>query len=458
VAKKSTIYVCQQCGATNPGYLGRCPACGSWQSMVETLDPRTTTKDAPRRLATAATPVRMAAVSLERSSRLRTGIEELDRVLGGGLVPGSVALIGGDPGIGKSTLVLQAAARIASEAAPVLYATGEESVQQIRLRADRLGVGDDNVLLLAETDIETVLAAAERAEPSLLIVDSIQTASVGELESSAGSVGQVRESTSRVVQWAKPRQLPVLIIGHVTKEGTIAGPRVLEHMVDTVIYLEGERFQQFRILRAVKNRYGSTDEVGVFEMTGAGLVEILNPSQSFLQQRVLNASGSVVTVTIEGSRPILVELQALTAPTVYGLPKRSANGFDASRLQLLVAVLQKRLGLNLGSQDIFANVVGGLRITEPASDLAAALAIVSSARDLDFDSSTIALGEIGLSGELRSVSQLERRLGEARRLGFSRAIVPKHGTDGAGVTDGMIVLRAATILEAVRAAFPPAPE
>jgi DNA repair protein RadA/Sms len=298
-----------------------------------------------------------------------------------------------------------------------------------------------------------VIQVAEAMSPGLVIIDSIQTAVVPELESTAGSVGQVREGTARIIQWAKPRQLPVIIVGHVTKEGAIAGPRVLEHMVDTVLYLEGERFQQFRILRAVKNRFGSTDEVGVFEMTGAGLTEVTNPSQTFLQQRVLNAPGSVVTVTIEGSRPILVEMQALTSPTVYGLPKRSANGLDTGRLQLLVAVLQKRLGLTLGTQDIFANVVGGLRITEPGSDLAAALAITSSFRDTNFDPGTVALGEIGLSGEIRSVAQLERRLTEASRLGFSKAIVPKHGASKVSDRDGLAVVPVASLAEAVRAAF-----
>ena len=454
MSKTSSIYVCQQCGATSPGYLGKCPSCGSWQSMVETIEPKSPrVRAAAGRLRDLPIPTRLSNVSLERSQRRHTRIDELDRVLGGGLVPGSLALIGGDPGIGKSTLVLQAAARVASDAMPVLYTTGEESVQQIRLRADRLGLADANVHLLAESDLDQVIQVAGDLNPGLVIVDSIQTAMLPELESTAGSVGQVRECTARIIQWAKPRQLPVIIVGHVTKEGAIAGPRVLEHMVDTVLYLEGERFQQFRILRAVKNRFGSTDEVGVFEMTGEGLTEVTNPSQTFLQQRVLNAPGSVVTVTIEGSRPILVEMQALTSPTVYGLPKRSANGLDPGRLQLLVAVLQKRLGLTLGTQDIFANVVGGLRITEPGSDLAAALAIVSSFRDANFDPATVALGEIGLSGEIRSVGQIERRLTEASRLGFTKAIVPKHGITGTSSRDGLTIVPVGSVAEAVRAAF-----
>lgn len=398
-------------------------------------------------------PTPLDDVSLAATERLQSGIGEFDRVLGGGVVPGGVALVGGDPGIGKSTLVLQVAASVARQGTKVLYATGEESIQQIRMRADRLGLTTGAISVLADPDLERVLGAAEAMGPGLLIVDSIQTATLPELESAAGSVGQVREGAARVVRWAKQQHIPALIIGHVTKEGTIAGPRVLEHMVDTVLYLEGERVQQFRILRAVKNRFGSTDEVGVFEMTGGGLHEIANPSQSFLQQRVLNASGSVVTVTIEGSRPILVEMQALTSPTVYGLPKRSANGLDTSRLQLLVAVLQKRLGLNLGTQDIFANVVGGLRITEPGSDLAAALAIVSSFRDLEIDPSTIVVGELGLSGEIRSVGQLERRLLEAERLGFARAIVPVHGSVERKRSATIETIRVGTVIDAVRATF-----
>ncbi len=421
--------------------------------MVETIEPKAGRTSTSLREATSAAPVRLDQVSLEKANRVLTGIGELDRVLGGGLVPGSVALVGGDPGIGKSTLVLQAAAKVAALGRPVLYATGEESIQQIRLRADRLGLTSELILLLSEPDLGNVLEVAEREQPGLLIVDSIQTATLPELESPAGSVGQVRESAARVIQWAKPRQVPALLIGHVTKEGTIAGPRVLEHMVDTVLYLEGERVQQYRIVRAVKNRFGSTDEVGVFEMTGGGLAEIANPSQSFLQQRALNASGSVVTVTIEGSRPILVEMQALASTTAYGLPKRSANGMDSGRLQLLVAVLQKRLGLNLGNQDIFANVVGGLRITEPGSDLAVALAIVSSYRDLEFDPATVVLGEVGLSGEIRSVGQLERRLTEASRLGFTRAIVPKHGSGVDRKRSGLDVLPAKSLVDAVRVAF-----
>ncbi len=379
-----------------------------------------------------------------------TGISEVDRVLGGGIVPGSLTLIGGDPGIGKSTLVLQAAAYAAQTDAPALYVSGEESKEQIKIRANRLDLLDRPVNVLAEANIERVLATAEAMNPGLLIIDSIQTAFVDDLESSAGSVAQVRESTSRLMQWAKPRQTPVFIIGHVTKEGSIAGPRVLEHMVDVVLYLEGERFQQFRILRSVKNRFGSTDEIGVFEMAEKGLLGVENASEAFLQERAANAAGSLVTVTIEGTRPILVEIQALTSATAYGLPKRSANGLDLGRLQLLVAVLQKRAGLQLGTQDVFANAVGGLRVNEPSSDLSVALAIASSVRDVPIDSGTVAIGEIGLSGEVRSTGMIGRRLNEASRLGFTRAIVSSRQSDLPKTTSGMTVVPVPTVAQAIR--------
>ena len=386
--------------------------------------------------------------------RLRVPIGEFDRVLGGGLVPGSLVLIGGDPGIGKSTLVLQTAATLTAPHARVLYVSGEESGQQIKLRADRLGVGGRELHFLAETNLDTILATADQQQPGLLIVDSIQTVFVDEISSTPGSVSQVREATARLMQWAKPRQVPVLIVGHVTKEGSIAGPRVLEHMVDAVLYLEGDRFHQFRILRAVKNRFGSTDEVGVFEMADGGLREVRNPSEAFLEERSGNAAGSTVAVTMEGSRPILVEVQALTTATAFGLPRRSANGLDTNRLQLLVAVLQKRVGLGLGTQDIFANVVGGLHIAEPAADLAVALAVASSFKERMVDGRLVAIGEIGLSGEVRSVNQLDRRLVEAHRLGFKRALVPSFSR-GARVRpdEGIELIRVASIDEAIEMAL-----
>jgi DNA repair protein RadA/Sms len=423
--------------------------------MVETIEPKAQPNKAGRHssLVPSIQAQRISDVEAAESQRVKTNIGELDRVLGGGLVPGSVVLVGGDPGIGKSTLVLQTAAQLGVDGTPSLYASGEESSHQIRLRAERLGIAGDNVLVVSESNLNEIIALAEQTKPCVLIVDSIQTTTVDELETSAGSVGQVRESTAQLIRWAKPRMVPVIIIGHVTKEGNIAGPRVLEHMVDAVLYIEGERFQQFRILRAVKNRFGSTDEVGVFEMAETGLQEVRNPSEAFLQERALNAAGSTVTVTLEGSRPILVEVQALTSQSVYGLPRRSANGFDQGRLQLLVAVLQKRAGLNLAEQDVYTNAVGGLRISEPGADLAVATAIASSLQDRLIDPCTVVIGEIGLSGEVRSVSQLDRRLLEASRLGFTRAIIPASiGRRTKSISGDLEVVGVSTLAEAIKEA------
>jgi DNA repair protein RadA/Sms len=420
--------------------------------MVETIEDRRPGLAGARPRA-AGRAQSLNALGAGQAERIVVPIAELSRVLGGGLVPGSLVLVGGDPGIGKSTLVLQAAAGLAGVVGPVLYVSAEESAQQIKLRADRLGLSSDDLWVLSETNLAEVLQAADGQRPGLLIVDSIQTVYVDDITSAAGSVGQVRECTARLMQWAKPLGIPVLIVGHVTKEGTIAGPRVLEHMVDAVLYLEGDRHHQYRILRAVKNRFGSTDEVGVFEMADAGLREVRNPSEAFLEERTGTAAGSTVAVTIEGTRPILVEVQALTTSTSYGLPRRSANGFDNSRLQLLVAVLQKRVGLPLGGQDIYANVVGGLRIAEPAADLAVALAVASSFKDRQVDPHTVAVGEIGLSGELRSVAQLDRRLLEAGRLGFTRVVVPRSAAKrGRATADDVELVRAGSVSEAIEAA------
>jgi DNA repair protein RadA/Sms len=454
MAKTRTTWICQQCGAASPAFLGRCPGCGQWNTMVETIDERSAPKAAKRRASGSASLRPLAKISPEGQSRTVVGIAEFNRVLGGGLVPGSLVLVGGDPGIGKSTLILQAAGVLAAPEAPVVYVSAEESAQQIKLRADRLGVESDDILVLSETDLDEILAIAEDANPGLLIIDSIQTVMLEEVTSAAGSVSQVRECTSRLMQWAKPRNIPVFVIGHVTKEGTIAGPRVLEHMVDAVLYLEGERFHQYRILRAVKNRFGSTDEVGVFEMIGEGLREVKNPSEAFLEERSEIAPGSTVAVTMEGTRPILVEVQALATPSAFGLPRRSANGLDTNRLQLLVAVLQKRVGLGLGTQDVYANVVGGLRIMEPAADLAVAVAIASSLKDRPVDPGTVVIGEIGLSGELRSVNHLERRIQEASRLGFRRVIVPaRTGKLPTTAVLGMEVIPCSTAAEAIQAAI-----
>jgi DNA repair protein RadA/Sms len=384
---------------------------------------------------------------------LPVSIGELNRVLGGGLVPGSLVLLGGDPGIGKSTLLLQAAEALAMRAGSAMYVAAEESAEQVRLRADRLGLEGHRLYVVAETCLDAVLEEAEQLRPAVLVVDSIQTVYLEALESSPGSVSQVRECTMRLMQYAKRSRVPVFIVGHVTKEGVIAGPRVVEHMVDAVLYLEGERFQQYRILRAVKNRFGSIEEVGVFEMSEGGLREIRNPSEVFVGERAQGAPGSAVVVTLEGTRPILVEVQALTSPAGYSMPRRTVTGFDVNRLQMLLAVLAKRAGVRLSDHDVFVNIAGGLRVVEPAADLGVALAVVSSARDVPVDVYTVLIGEVGLSGELRGVSGLERRLQEAARLGFHRAVVPLRRTKDSVMPSPMDIVRVRTLAEAIEQAL-----
>ena len=448
---KST-FICQQCGHVSPTMLGRCPNCRAWDSLVETL-PTSATGRGSGPSALPATPVRLSDLNLGERQRLPVSIAELNRVLGGGFVPGALILLGGDPGVGKSTLALQTATEIARANQTVLYVSGEESAEQIKLRADRLTANADSLLVLTETDISTILATADQVKPGLVIIDSIQTMSVADLESAAGSVSQVRESAARIMAWAKRANVPVILIGHVTKEGAIAGPRVLEHLVDAVLYLEGDRFHQYRILRGVKNRFGSTNEIGVFEMDGIGLVEVQHPSEAFVRDRIGNAAGSIVTVIMEGSRPLLIEIQALVAQSALETPRRVVSGLDLNRLHVINAVLQKRGGVSVGSQDIFANVVGGLRIDEPAADLAVALAIASSANERAIDSRTIAIGEIGLSGEIRAVAQIERRLSEAARLGFRRAIIPAHlGRRAGELPKELAIDRVDSVREAIRIA------
>jgi DNA repair protein RadA/Sms len=455
VAKTRTKYICQQCGLESPAYYGRCPDCGTWGSLVETIESKATPASGRRTTqAVAAVPEPLRSIRSADITRRPVPIQEFSRVLGGGVVPGSLVLVGGDPGIGKSTLLLQAAAGLASEQSPVLYVTAEESAQQVKMRADRLDVDQDGLFVLSETSIDTVLASAEQLRPSIIVIDSIQTVFTDEITSAAGSVSQVRECTARLMAFAKPRDVAIFIVGHVTKEGAIAGPRVLEHMVDAVLYLEGERFHQYRILRGVKNRFGSTDEVGVFEMVGSGMREVRNPSEAFLQERAGNAAGSTVTVTMEGTRPILVEVQALTSTSAYGTARRTANGFDLNRLQMLVAVLTKRVGIGLADQDIYVNVVGGLRLSEPAVDLGVALAVASSFREVRVNPHLVAIGEVGLSGELRSVAQLERRLQEATNLGFKQALVP--ATLGRGMIrppEGLSLVRVSSLVEAIEEAL-----
>ena len=417
-----TVFVCQQCGKESLKWLGRCPNCQEWNSFVETTVKAATPADIS---AIENPPQELSQVATESSDRFPLPLAELNRVLGGGLVSGSLVLIAGDPGIGKSTLLLQVSALVAQAGGKVIYVSGEETLPQIRLRAERLGVTGKRLYLLAETDLDVILSQLEQLAPSLVVIDSIQAVYLPELDTAAGSITQVRECTLRLMHWAKLNAVPTFIAGHVTKDGAIAGPRVLEHIVDVVLYLEGEPFSAYRLLRGVKNRFGSTNEVGVFEMKEQGLIEVDNPSKAFLSQRWGEAIGSTVVPTLEGTRPLLVEIQALTTPTAFGLPRRTANGVDFGRLLLITAVLTKRVGLKLGNQDIIANVTGGLRIGEPAADLGIALAIASSFRDISVDPSLVAVGEVGLSGELRAVSQLDRRVAEAARLGFKRCLVPK---------------------------------
>jgi DNA repair protein RadA/Sms len=457
--KTHTQYVCQQCGRTAARPMGRCPQCGAWNSMVEEIiaAPAKAVHAAGRGLTSASTPQRLSEIEGDVDERWPLSIGEFARVLGGGIVPGSIVLVGGDPGIGKSTLMLQVALEIAREDL-VLYVSGEESERQIKMRSLRLlkdekGDLPKNLLLVTETNLDAILAHIASVKPALVIVDSIQTSYLPELESTAGSVTQVRECASRLRELAKGSVVAVFLIGHVTKEGTIAGPRVLEHIVDTVLYLEGDRFQSYRLLRSVKNRFGATSEVGVFEMRERGMVEISNPSEAFLAERMVNAPGSAIAVTMEGTRPILVEVQGLSSPTTFGNPRRTPNGVDFNRLLLVTAVLARRIGLRLGDQDVFVNVVGGIQVEEPAVDLAVATAIASSMRDVPVKADTVLIGEVGLSGELRMVGQMLARLNEAAKLGFKTAIVPKRLRKGEPWPTGIEVVEARSLREALEKAM-----
>jgi DNA repair protein RadA/Sms len=448
MAKTRTIYVCQQCGAQQSRWMGKCPDCGTWDSLVEQIETKSSGRGSIRESGSAgARPVRLRDVPIGGFQRLPVYAEELSRVLGGGLVPGSVVLIGGDPGVGKSTLLTQAAAYFAANVGSALYVSAEESAQQIKLRAERLELGGDELYVYSETSLDIILQQIRDLRPGLVIVDSIQTVYLEDLTSAAGSVSQVREGALRLMQLAKELGIPVFLVGHVTKEGAIAGPRVLEHIVDVVLYLEGDRFHQYRLLRGVKNRFGSTNEVGVFEMSGDGLREVPNPSQVFLAERSAGSPGSTVAVMMEGTRPLLVEVQALTSTTGGAQPRRTTNGFDLNRMLMLGAVLTKRVGLPLFNQDVYVNIVGGLRISEPAADLAVCIAVASSYRNQRIEPDLVLVGEVGLSGELRSVSQLDRRLAEAAKLGFTRAIVPASAQLGA--IAGLEVTPARSLAEVV---------
>jgi len=454
MAKTRTKYVCQECGRESPRYMGRCPACGEFNTMVEVVE-APPAKGSPRPAgAPQSRPQKLREISGDAGLRLPLPIAEFSRVLGGGIVPGSIVLIGGDPGIGKSTLLLEAAAKLADDSGPVLYVSGEESAHQIKMRAERLGLHPDELYVVTETSLGTIFEHVARYQPQILVVDSIQTTFSEEVASTAGSVTQVRECANRLRELAKSSGMAVFIVGHVTKEGTIAGPRVLEHIVDTVLYLEGDPFQSYRLLRSVKNRFGATSEVGVFEMRGSGLVEVPNPSEAFLAERVVNAPGSAIAVTLEGTRPLLVEVQALCSPTSFGYARRTANGIDYNRLLLIVAVLTRRMGFRLAEQDVFVNVIGGLKIDEPAADLAVAVALASSYLDRPVPADLAIVGEIGLSGELRAVSQLPIRLNEAAKLGFRRILVPRARRKDDLAVKGLEVIPVRSIAEAFRVAVP----
>jgi DNA repair protein RadA/Sms len=425
MAKTRTQWICQNCGRTMPREMGRCPGCGEWNTMVEVVEsPAAQATGTPGILRSE--PRRLAEIDTEGLERLPLPLEEFARVLGGGVVPGSLILVGGDPGIGKSTLLLQTAGMMTeSIGCPVLYVSGEESARQIRMRADRLSIRSNDLFIVTETNMDAILHHAEQVRPLAMIVDSIQTVYSEELTSAAGSISQVRQAASRFQWWAKAEGVAVFLVGHVTKEGAIAGPKVLEHIVDTVLYLEGDRFHTYRLLRSVKNRFGATSEVGVFEMREQGMVEVPNPSEAFLAERLVNAPGSAIAVTMEGTRPLLVEVQALASHSSFGHPRRTANGVDFNRLLLITAVLSRRVGLRLFDQDVFANVIGGLQVGEPAADLAIAAAITSSVRNRPVAADLAVIGEVGLSGEVRAVSQTATRLKEAERLGFHRCLLPR---------------------------------
>lgn len=431
-------FVCQSCGYHAPKWMGRCPDCGQWNSLVEEISQ---SRGKPKGPSYLEDPRTLDTISLDPQLRLKTGIDEFDRTLGGGLVPGSMVLIGGDPGIGKSTLVLQVAGGLTSNGKlKCLYVSGEESPQQIKLRAQRLTIHSENLYILTGTCIEELFDRMDALQPNLLIVDSIQTVYSEDLPSAPGSVGQVREVASRFMGWAKKTGIPTFLIGHVTKDGAIAGPKVLEHLVDTVLYIEGDNSHAFRILRSVKNRYGSTNEIGVFEMKDTGLEEVGNPSRIFLEERPQEASGSVVIPCLEGTRPVLVEIQALVSQSPLGMPRRTSVGVDHNRLSLLVAVLSKRMGLEMGDQDIFVNVAGGLKVDEPAADLGIVSAMISSFLDKPLDKHMAVFGEVGLAGEIRGVSQPEMRIKEAKKLGFSTCLLPRSNMEACGGVKGMELL------------------
>lgn len=445
---KKSVFFCQNCGHEENKWLGQCPMCKEWNTFVE--EPVSFSKSASAKLIKDAEVVALKHVETDQEERIKTKIEELDRVLGGGIVPGSLLLVGGDPGIGKSTLLLQVCQRLCEDKHQVLYISGEESLKQIKLRANRMGEFTEDLLLLCETNLEIVKNVIQKRKPEVVIIDSIQTMYSEEVASAPGSVSQVRESTNVFMQLAKGLGISIFIVGHVTKEGTVAGPRVLEHMVDTVLYFEGDRHASYRILRGVKNRFGSTNEIGVFEMRQNGLVEVENPSEFMLNGKPENASGSVVACSMEGTRPILIEIQALVCSSNFGMPKRTAAGTDYNRVNLLMAVLEKRVGIHLSNYDAYVNIAGGIKMNEPAVDLGIVMAIVSSYKNQPIDEKTIVFGEVGLSGEVRAVNMPEQRVAEAKKLGFTTCIMPEVSREVVKNIKGIKIIGVKTINEALQ--------
>ncbi|MCK3893603.1 DNA repair protein RadA [Streptococcus suis] len=452
IAKKKTTFVCQSCEYHSPKYLGRCPNCGSWSSFVEEVEVAEVKNERVSLTGEKTRPMKLNEVSSIQVARTKTNMEEFNRVLGGGVMPGSLVLIGGDPGIGKSTLLLQVSTQL-STIGTVLYVSGEESAQQIKLRAERLGDIDSEFYLYAETNMQSIRTEIEKIKPDFLIIDSIQTIMSPDISSVQGSVSQVREVTNELMQIAKTNNIATFIVGHMTKEGTLAGPRTLEHMVDTVLYFEGERQHTFRILRAVKNRFGSTNEIGIFEMQSQGLVEVLNPSEVFLEERLDGATGSAIVVTMEGTRPILAEVQALVTPTMFGNAKRTTTGLDFNRASLIMAVLEKRAGLLLQNQDAYLKSAGGVKLDEPAIDLAVAVALASSYKDKPTNPQECFIGEIGLTGEIRRVNRIEQRINEAAKLGFTKVYAPKNSLTGIKVPKEITVVGVTTIGEVLQKVF-----
>ncbi|WP_300561295.1 DNA repair protein RadA [Companilactobacillus sp.] len=455
MAKSKSKFVCQSCGYVSPKYLGRCPNCGSWNQMVEEVEHVESTKATPSRRTSdlESKPLKINDVAFEKEPRIKTDLSELNRVLGGGIVPGSLILIGGDPGIGKSTLLLQVSGQLQKTNGKVLYVSGEESASQIKMRADRLGISGDNLFVYPQTDMSYIRQTIDEMKPDYLIIDSVQTMDEPEISSAVGSVSQIREVTAELMNIAKQQNITVFVVGHVTKGGAIAGPKVLEHMVDTVLYFEGDTHHSYRILRSVKNRFGSTNEIGIFEMQTKGLTEVENPSEIFLEERLKDTNGSAVVVSMEGTRPILVEIQSLITPTIFGNAKRTATGLDHNRVSVIMAVLEKRGNLMLQNQDAYLKSTGGVKLDEPAIDLALAMSIASSYKNLGISATDCFVGEVGLTGEIRRVNRIDQRVNEAEKLGFKRIFVPKNNL-GDWVKDQKIqIIGVSTVTEAMNKTF-----